>query len=222
MCDIFEIHPDAAVHQAMQEARARLWTLIEETACMAWLLLTKRPHNWTALVPFGWRGGWPTNTWLGVSISDQTDASKAGPMFRTIPAVTKVISYEPVLGSVQWSSLQRSSGTQLGGILAGGETGPGARPWHIDWVRAARDWCHDHGLSFHYKAHGDWLHQSQLSGMMGYQASTEALRQFACHTWQDGTRSYRVGRSQSGRILDGVVHDDRPEIDLVPRQVRMF
>lgn len=36
-------------------------------------------------------------------------------------------------------------------IIAGGETGPGARPMHPDWVRSLRDQCHSAEVPFFFK-----------------------------------------------------------------------
>jgi protein gp37 len=39
-------------------------------------------------------------------------------------------------------------------ILLGGETGPGARPLHPDWIRSVRDQCAAAGVSFFFKGWG--------------------------------------------------------------------
>lgn len=41
-------------------------------------------------------------------------------------------------------------------VIVGGETGPGARPMHPDWVRRLRDQCQDAGVPFFFKGWGEW------------------------------------------------------------------
>lgn len=42
-------------------------------------------------------------------------------------------------------------------IIAGGESGPNARPMHPDWVRGIRDQCIEAGTAFFFKQWGEWL-----------------------------------------------------------------
>jgi protein gp37 len=46
--------------------------------------------------------------------------------------------------------------TRLEWVIAGGESGPGARPMHPDWARSLRDQCQAAGVPFFFKAWGDW------------------------------------------------------------------
>ena len=41
-------------------------------------------------------------------------------------------------------------------VICGGETGPGARPMHPDWVRDVRDQCVSAGVPFFFKSWGEW------------------------------------------------------------------
>ncbi len=52
MCDWAERHPLAEVNARMDDARARLFALIEETSWLDWLLLTKRPENFATMLPW--------------------------------------------------------------------------------------------------------------------------------------------------------------------------
>lgn len=49
-------------------------------------------------------------------------------------------------------------------IIAGGESGPGARPMHPDWARGLRDQCQAAGVPFFFKQWGDWRPISQGDG----------------------------------------------------------
>jgi protein gp37 len=77
MADVFEVHPVAEVNAQLDAARLRLWSLIEQTPWLIWQLLTKRPENVAALIP--WTEEWPANVWLGTSVkttSEQQSASR--------------------------------------------------------------------------------------------------------------------------------------------------
>lgn len=45
---------------------------------------------------------------------------------------------------------------KLDWVIAGGESGPGARPMHPDWARSLRDQCAAAGVPFHFKQWGHW------------------------------------------------------------------
>jgi protein gp37 len=46
---------------------------------------------------------------------------------------------------------------KLDWVIVGGESGPGARPMHPDWVRSIRDQCQEAGVPFFFKQWGEWL-----------------------------------------------------------------
>ncbi len=46
---------------------------------------------------------------------------------------------------------------KLDWVICGGETGPGARPMHPDWVRSLRDQCQCTDVPFFFKSWGEWL-----------------------------------------------------------------
>ena len=68
---------------------------------------------------------------------------------RAAPAAVRFLSIEPLIGPI--------GRVDLGGIhwvIAGGESGPGARPMHIDWAREVRDQCAEQGVAFFFKQWG--------------------------------------------------------------------
>jgi protein gp37 len=122
---------------------------------------------------------WPLpNVWCGVSVEDQTRADERIPDLLATPAAVRWLSGEPLLGPVDiiWALstfkptiaagfLARglfSPGMEmlrpLNWVVAGGESGPGARPMHPDWARSLRDQCAAAGVPFFMK---------QLSGPKG-------------------------------------------------------
>lgn len=102
MADVFEYlpesHPDS---QRMEDERARLWALIEETPALDWLLLTKRPENITVVVPDKWLAGeWPAHAWAGTTVENQQYADERIPRLLEVPARVRFLSMEPLLGPV--------------------------------------------------------------------------------------------------------------------------
>lgn len=106
-------------------------------------VLTKRPRRmmeWVtqflapALLPAVLEG-----IWLGVSVEDQATADERIPLLLQTPAVTRWVSYEPALGPVDWRSwtpvLNEGPGESLDWIVVGGESGPDARTFNLDWAR---------------------------------------------------------------------------------------
>jgi protein gp37 len=91
---------------------------------------------------------WPKHVWLGVSVENADYVDRIDHLRRT-PAAVKFLSLEPLLGPLY--------GLNLKGIdwaIAGGESGPGARPMPIDWVRSIRDQCVAAKVAFHFKQWG--------------------------------------------------------------------
>lgn len=134
MADVFEDRDDLDPH------RERLWDLIGRTHNLIWLLLTKRPEHATRMVPERWLapGMWPSNVWVGATVENQDAADTRVPRLVEIPARVRFLSCEPLLGPVDiapWVD-------QVDWVIAGGESGRGARPSHPDWFRGLRDQCY--------------------------------------------------------------------------------
>ncbi len=95
---------------------------------------------------------WPLpNVWLGVSVEDQTAADTRIPKLLGCPATVRFLSCEPLLGPV---NLGAFFGPRLQWVIAGGESGPDARPCDPDWVRSLRDQCMTAGAAFFFKQYG--------------------------------------------------------------------
>ena len=66
----------------------------------------------------------------------------------------RFLSAEPLLGPLVTTTGAALDVTALHWVITGGESGPGARPCHPDWVRAIRDACTDAGVAFFHKQWG--------------------------------------------------------------------
>jgi protein gp37 len=91
---------------------------------------------------------WPNNVWLGVSVENADYKWRIEHLRRTKAAV-KFLSLEPLLGPLENLNLEG-----IDWAIAGGESGPNARPMRIEWVRSIRDQCKAAAVAFHFKQWG--------------------------------------------------------------------
>jgi protein gp37 len=123
MADAFDNQVDPAI-------RDRLWSLIRRTPTLDWVLLTKRIGNAPEMLPRDWGAGYP-NVWLLVSV-DQAALDRDVPKLLAIPAAAHGLSIEPQLAPVRLGNFA----PRLQWIINGGESGGGARPYHLEWARS--------------------------------------------------------------------------------------
>ncbi len=90
----------------------------------------------------------PAHIWCGVSVEDAQAKSRIKHL-RNAPASIRFLSLEPLLGPLGTLDL-----SGINWVIAGGESGPGARPMEADWVRSIRDQCRDQSTAFFFKQWG--------------------------------------------------------------------
>ena len=141
---------------------------------------------------------WPLpNVWLGVSVEDQAAADERIPLLQQCPAAVHFLSCEPLLGHIMIGEAA-SPYPGIGWVVAGGESGPGARPMHPNWARSLRDQCQSAGVPFLFKQWGAWASVSEVEGAGQH------------YRFEDGATVRRVGKKVAGRALDGVVWQEFP------------
>lgn len=97
---------------------------------------------------------WPIpNVHLGVSVENQETANERIPLLLKTPAAVRFLSVEPLLEAVNLFAVPdkgtrvtefSARNTQLGDlnwVIVGGESGPGARPCNIEWIRGIVRQC---------------------------------------------------------------------------------
>lgn len=178
---------------------------------------------------------WPlSNVILGVSVENKKHGLPRIEHLRRTPAAVRMLSIEPLLEDLGEIDL-----TGIGWVIVGGESGPGARPCHPDWVRPIRDLCVKVGVPFFWKQWGEWadltnepdgseLHQRSTcdeillqSGEVlgaGYRNGKESGGMIWGHDWKERGAAWmgRVGKKAAGRLLDGRTWDEMPEMKAVP------
>lgn len=138
MSDIF--HPDVPISFLQ-----KIFHVMQSTPHHTYQVLTKRAD---ILESRAAQLRWPSNVWMGVSVESASYLHRIDHLRRTAAAV-KFLSLEPLLGPLGRLDLH-----QIDWAIAGGESGPGARPMQPDWVREIRDQCIDFGVAFHFKQWG--------------------------------------------------------------------
>lgn len=221
--DVFEDN------EKVVEARARLWELIAQTPWLVWLLLTKRPENILDMVPAEWRrpwtesGGWPMNVWAGTTIEEQRTVARLEHLVQ-VPAYVRFLSCEPLLGPVDLNPTYPNSVHgpdylgEIDWIIAGGESGPNARPPHPAWFRSLRDQAASASVRFLFKQWGDyapgrnterWRVALDEDGGPGIvYPPGEYMRPSTAVVME------RMGKKAAGRVLDGRTWDGVPSLPL--------
>jgi protein gp37 len=78
----------------------------------------------------------PANIWIGTSVEDQTRADERIPQLLKIPAALRFLSVEPLIGEVCFrGNWLLGIEPKVHWVIVGGESGTGARPCSIEWIR---------------------------------------------------------------------------------------
>lgn len=223
--------------------RIELLYLIYRTPHLDWMLLTKRIGNALYMLeqaarnlvggpPTWWNAkAWP-NVWIGATIVNQEEADRDIAKLLQVNAAVRFLSMEPLLGPVtfRWASwVDHDKMTKAHGhvdhldgllgidwIIAGGESGPNARPSHPDWYRTIRDQCTLAEVPFLFKQWGEWIPRDAWNPRAPKPQC--AIRLDGSNVDDDttpqdvgGHRLEKIGKKAAGRELDGRTHDDFPE-----------
>ncbi|MDZ7703331.1 MAG: phage Gp37/Gp68 family protein [Trueperaceae bacterium] len=171
---------------------------------------------------------WPLpNVWLGTSVEHQEAADERIPWLLKCPAAVRFLSCEPLLGPVDLlragAMYQDSAGrgpsmwhwvvSEIDWVIAGGESGPGARPMHAQWVRSIRDQCSETDTPFFFKQWGAWKPATSDGEPPATHCVSQdgSLRDISSGS-PDDCPVVRVGKGEAGRELDGEKYDEFPGV----------
>ena len=99
----------------------------------------------------------PSHIWLGVSIENEAALTRLRHLKQTHASV-RFVSFEPLLGPIGAVDLE-----DIHWVIAGGESGPGARPVQAAWVRALRDQCRAQRVAFFFKQWSMSMHPGSVN-----------------------------------------------------------
>jgi len=123
----------------------RVFDTIQQAHWHTFQMLTKRAERLEQLAP---SLRWPANLWVGVSVERQDYAWRIEHL-RRVPASTRFLSLEPLLGPLPRLDLRG-----IDWVIVGGESGPRARPMDEAWVVDIQAQCHRARVPFFFKQWG--------------------------------------------------------------------
>lgn len=138
MSDLF--HEDVPLAFIQQ-----VFAVMAETPRHTYQVLTKRSKR---LAQIADQLPWPENVWMGVSIENDRYTFRARHL-ATVPAAVRFLSLEPLVGPVPSLDLEG-----IHWAIVGGESGKGARPLQLGWVRDIRRACRAGGVDLFVKQLG--------------------------------------------------------------------
>lgn len=136
---------------------------------------------------------WPANVWIGVSIESQDFVGRADEL-RSVPAITRFLSLEPLIGEIRELNLEG-----IHWVIVGGESGQGARRMQVSWARWIRDLCIEQDVPFFFKQWG------------GIQKSRNG-RELDGRVWNELPIGPILGRNRCYSRGQRQAHDDQDEL----------
>jgi protein gp37 len=134
-------------HEAVPfEFIERVFAVMARAHWHTFQVLTKRSRRLQELAPML---EWPENVWMGVSVEDARVLSRVDDLRAADGPRLRFLSLEPLLGPLPGLALDG-----IDWVIAGGESGPGARPLAPEWVRDVRDLCLGDDVPFFFKQWG--------------------------------------------------------------------
>ncbi|HKP55474.1 MAG TPA: phage Gp37/Gp68 family protein [Polyangiales bacterium] len=143
MSDLFQRDvPDAYIRRVVNVMLTAPWHTYQ--------VLTKRADRMHDLLQSSLRDAAEAeHIWWGVSVEDRAYGLPRVELLRRTPARTRFLSVEPLLEDLGELALDG-----IHWVIAGGESGHGARPLGPQWVRSLRDQCAAADVPFFFKQWG--------------------------------------------------------------------
>lgn len=113
------------------------WEVIRRCPDLIFQILTKRAHRMADHLPPFW-GEIRDRVWLGVSAEDQKNYDRRRPFVDADLAPVMWWSLEPLLGPID---IRASYKHLPAWVVVGGESGHGARPCELNWIRSIVKQC---------------------------------------------------------------------------------
>lgn len=123
----------------------RIFTTMRDCPQHIFQILTKRSKRLRQLAP---ELDWPPNVWIGVSVENARVVHRIDDLL-AVPASVRFLSCEPLIGPLDDLPLDG-----IHWVIVGGESGPGARPMSVEWVRSIREQCRKANVPFFFKQWG--------------------------------------------------------------------
>ncbi len=140
MSDLFHHEvPDAFIEDVFK--------VMNETPQHNYQILTKRSER---LLRIAGKLKWTENIWMGVTVENEKVTPRIKDLLN-IPAKTKFLSCEPLIGSIESLNKYLFS---IDWVIVGGESGSGARKIEKSWVDNILRVCREYNTPFFFKQWG--------------------------------------------------------------------
>ena len=123
----------------------RVFEVMNQADWHQYQVLTKRAERLEAVAE---RLHWAPHIWMGVSVENEDYLWRVDHLRRT-SAHIKFLSVEALLAPLGKLDLRG-----IDWVIVGGESGPGARPMHAEWVKDIHRQCLEAGVAFFFKQWG--------------------------------------------------------------------
>lgn len=133
------------------EWRKEAWEMMRVRGDLTFLLITKRIDRFHESLPDDWGDGYDHVT-ICCTIENQDRADYRLPIYKSAAIKHKILICEPLLERIDLQPYD--IGLWVEQVVVGGESGPGARPCHFDWVMDLHDLCVENKVAFWFKQTG--------------------------------------------------------------------
>ncbi len=130
--------------------RPDIYRMVRQRPDIHFQVITKRITRFWDCLPPDWGEGYP-NLSIGCTIENQRRCEERLPFFLTLPVRKKFLVCEPLLEGISFGGLL---GPDISQVIAGGESGPGARLCRYEWILSLREQCREAGVPFRFKQTG--------------------------------------------------------------------
>ena len=131
--------------------RVEAWKMIRLRSDLKFLMITKRIDRLNESLPEDWGDGYEHVT-ICCTVENQNYADYRLPIYKAAPIKHKIIICEPLLERIDLRPYNIGSWVEQ--VVAGGESGYEARPFHFGWALEIRDVCVENNVSFWFKQTG--------------------------------------------------------------------
>jgi len=126
----------------------KVLNVIADTPQHIYQILTKRAYR---MASYFESRGVPSNAWIGVSVEDKEYGIPRINKLRSVDAVIRFLSIEPLLENLGEINLDN-----IHWVIVGGESGSNARPMSEEWVLNIKNQCDRSNVLFFFKQWGGW------------------------------------------------------------------
>lgn len=131
--------------------RPEAWRMILARQDLHFFIITKRIKRFTECLPAEWGEGYE-NVTVCCTIENQACAERRLPIYQSVPIKHKAIICEPLLERIELDKFH--IGGWIEQVIAGGESGPEARPCDFNWILELRRICQEQHVRFCFKQTG--------------------------------------------------------------------